>query len=243
MPSWGRQIFENNGLSIAKNEVPGYSAVHVIGYNPDVDSNESQTIWSTGGLYPWSVWDTPRVITAVSTSASDTGSVLVFGLNQDFEEVSEEISFSGLTSGTGTVTFSRVTRAIYLNGDGSNVGTITLQGDGTTIGTILPGFGQIVVGVYTIPAGKTGFLLCGDFTLPKNKDVQIQFFVREFGGNFRIAHVAEGFEKSYRYDFPVPIRISEKSDLEVRATRPETNNTRVTCAFDIILIDNNKLRR
>jgi len=37
MPTWARQKFENDGLSIAKKEVPGYNFVHVTGYNPDID--------------------------------------------------------------------------------------------------------------------------------------------------------------------------------------------------------------
>ena len=243
MPSWARQKFENDGISVAKGEVPGYSFVHVTGYNPDIDSGAPETIWSGGGLYPWSTWDQAYALTVVSTSASDTGSVVVYGLDSDYNPIQEEIDFNGLTSGTGTQEFIRVNRAIYKNGDGSNVGTITVSANGTVVAHIATGFGQNLSGIYTVPAGKTAFIVSGDFSVQKNEDAQVRFFVREFGSSFRIAHIGESYQNTYRYDFNVPLPIPEKSDLDVCGSLVETNNTRVTTNFDLILIDNNKLRR
>jgi hypothetical protein len=41
----------------------------------------------------------------------------------------------------------------------------------------------------------------------------------------------------YEYDFAVPIVITEKSDIDVRATTRDRNG-RYTVAFDILLVDN-----
>lgn len=243
MPSWARQKFENDGLSVAKGEVPGYSFMHATGYNPDVDRNASETIWTGGGLYPWSTWDQAYTLTVVSTSALDTGSVVVYGLDANYNLLEEEIDFNGTTSGTGTQEFIRVNSAIYKNGDGTNAGTVTVSANNTVVAHITEGFGQSLSGIYTVPAGKTAFITTGDFSVQKNKDAQIRFFVRNFGDSFRIAHIGEAFENTYRYEFKVPLPIPEKSDLDVRASLVETNNTRVTTNFDLILVDNNRLRR
>jgi hypothetical protein len=243
MPSWARQKFENDGLSVAKGEVPGYGFVHVNGYNPEIPVAEVGTVWPEGGLYPWSVWSETRTITVVSTSALDTGSVVVTGLDADYNIVEEEIDFNGLTSGAGTQEFIRVNSAIYQNGDGTNAGNITLTAGGSTVGLIAIGFGQTLNGFYTVPAGKTGFITAGDFSTQRGGDAQIRFFVRPFGGNFRIGHMGEAYQSTYRYDFTVPLPIPEKSDIEVRASLVETNKVRVSCNFDITLIDNDKLRR
>ena len=243
MPSWARQKFENDGLSISKSEVPGYTFVHVTGYNPDIDSGTPESIWSGGGLYPWFTWDQAYTLTVVSTSASDTGSVVVYGLDADYNQVQEEIDFNGLTSGTSTQEFIRVNNAVYKNGDGSNVGTVTVSANGNVVAHIAIGFGQNLSGIYTVPAGKTAFIVSGDFSVQKGEDAQVRFFVREFGDSFRIAHIGESYQNTYRYDFNVPLPIPEKSDLDVRGSLVETNNTRVTTNFDLILIDNNKLRR
>jgi len=243
MPSWARQKFKNDGLSVAKNEVPGYSFAHVTGYNSDIDQGIPETIWSGGGLYPWSTWDQAYALTAVSTSASDTGSVVVFGLDVDYNPAEEEIDFDGLTSGTGTQEFIRVNSAIYKNGDGTNVGTVTVSANGVVVAHITPGFGQSLSGIYTVPAGKTAFITTGDFSVQKGEDAQVRFFVRNFGDSFRIAHIGEAYQNTYKYEFKVPLPITEKSDLDVRASLVETNNTRVTTNFDLILVDNDKLRR
>jgi len=243
MPSWARQKFENDGLSVAKGEVPGYSFVHVNGYNPEIPVDTPATIWPEGGLYPWSVWSVPRTLTAVSTSALDTGSVVVEGLDADYNVVTEEIDFDGTTPGTGTQEFIRMNRAIYQNGDGTNAGDITITADSSTVGLIAIGLGQTLNGFYTVPAGKTGFITAGDFSTQRGGDAQIRFFIRQFGDNFRIGHIGEAYQGTYRYDFPVPLPLPEKSDLEVRASLVETNKVRVSVNFGLILIDNNKLRR
>lgn len=243
MPSWARQKFENDGLSISKGEVPGYSFAHITGYNPDVDSGASETVWSGGGLYPWSTWDQAYTLTVVSTSALDTGSVEVFGLDADYNPTSEEIDFNGLTSGTGTQEFIRVNSAIYKNGDGSNVGIVTVSANSVVVSHIAAGFGQSLSGIYTVPAGKTAYITMGDFSVQKGEDAQVRFFVRQFGDSFRIAHIGETYQNTYSYNFQVPLPIPEKSDLDVRGSLVETNNTRITTNFDLILVDNDKLRK
>lgn len=239
MADWGNYIFKDSYFSIAQGEVMDHSLVHVTGYNPDIDAASDETVWTTGGLYPWSVWDTTRLITVVSTSAADTGSVVVTGLDADFNPITEEINFNGLTSGTGTVQFKRVNSAYYKNGAANNAGVVTLTANGNTVGLIEIGIGQTLNGIYTVPAGHTAYILTGDFSVQKGEDAQVRFFIRPFGGSFRIAHIGEVYQATYRYDFLVPVAMPEKTDLDIHAALAETNNTRVTTNFSMILVKNN----
>jgi len=54
---------------------------------------------------------------------------------------------------------------------------------------------------------------------------------------FRIAHSFEvaGAGGQYDYDFSFPIRIPEKSDIDLRITT-RSNNGRYTAAFDLLLL-------
>ena len=64
--------------------------------------------------------------------------------------------------------------------------------------------------------------------------------VRYFGqDSFRIGHSFEvsGDGGQYLYEFKFPIPVSEKSDIDIRAVA-RSNNTRVTAAFDLLLVDN-----
>ena len=244
MPTWAKQQYENNGFSISKSEVMGYSFAHLTGYNPDIDSGADETVWPYGGLYPWSKFDSNSyTLSVVSTSASDTGSVVVDGLDASFNAITEEIDLDGLTPSSGTLEFKRVNSVRYKNGTAANLGNISISADGVVVAYIAVGFGVSLLGIYTVPANKTGFITTGDFSVQKGEDAQVRFYTRPFGENFRIGHMAESYQNTYRYDFPLPLPIPEKSDLEVRCSLVETNNTRVTCNFDIVLVDNTKLRR
>ena len=242
MPDWGQYILRDSYFSIAQGQIAGYSIVHVTGYNSDVDTASDETVWAAGGLYPWSVWDTARVVTVVSASASDTGSVVVSGLDASYNVITEEIDCTGTTPSTGAVIFKRVNSAVYKNGATNNAGAITLTANGNTIGLITAGIGQTLNGIYTVPAGHTAYILSGDFSVHKNQDSQVRFFVRPFGQSFRIAHIGEVFESVYRYDFVAPIAMTEKTDLDVHAALVETNNTKVCTNFTMILVKNDALQ-
>jgi len=242
MADWGQYLLRDSYFSIAQGQIAGHSLVHVTGYNPDIDLATDETVWAAGGLYPWSVWDSARVVTVVSTSTADQGSVVVSGLDVNFNPVTEEIDCTGTTSSTGAVQFKRVNSAIYKNGAANNAGTITLTANGNTVGLIQIGVGQTLNGIYTVPAGYTAYMLAGDFSVHKAKDAQIRFFIRPFGESFRVAHIGEAYQNTYRYDFVVPVKLTEKTDVDIQATLVETNNTPVATNFSMILVDNNAIQ-
>jgi len=92
--------------------------------------------------------------------------------------------------------------------------------------------------VYTVPSGYTAYITQGVMTIQEGGDATGDMFVR-YGGEtaFRIGHSFEVASGEYTYQFTVPVRIPEKSDIDVRAA-VRTNNARVTAAFDAILIKN-----
>ena len=94
--------------------------------------------------------------------------------------------------------------------------------------------------VYTVPAGKTGYLYKVVMTAQSGADATGNMFIRYFGQDtFRIGHSFEvtGAGGKYEYEFTFPVPIPEKSDIDIRATT-RSNNGRYTAAFDILLIDN-----
>ena len=227
---------------VAEGTVVGSKFVHISGYNPDIDSpNAPETIGGVGGIYPWSaLGNTARTVYFISTSASDVGcQFLVAGLDASFNEQTEVITLNGTSAVTGTKTWTRVNN-MTIAGSAINVGTVTARltsGTGTIIDLVAADEGYNATGIYTIPAGKTGYLMVGDASVSKGDDVTIKMYVREYGKAFRLAHIAEIYESYYRYDFTIPIALPEKTDIDVRALA-YVDNTRVTCNFDIILIDN-----
>lgn len=227
-------------LNVSRGKVRGAEFIHKFGATPEVSQSSTGTIWDKPStIYPWNTFDTAGPIISSIVNASDNGKqVVVMGLNENYEEIQESFTLSSTTTVTGTVNFKRVFRAFITNGSTNNVGDVNFTKDGVDVLRITAGKGQTLMAIYTIPAGKTGYLYQGTCSAQAGADATGDMFVRFFGQNaFRIGH---SFEVSsggqYDYNFSFPIRIPEKSDIDVRVT-VRTNKGRYTAAFDILLID------
>lgn len=227
-------------LNVSRGKIRGASLVHKFGAVSEMSQNTTGTLWDKNDtLYPWSAFDTAGVITASIANASDDGkSVTVLGLDNDFNEVSDTFTLSSTETAAGTVSFRRVFRAFMTNGSTTNVGNVNFTKNGTDVLRITAGKGQTLMAIYTVPAGKTGYLYKGVATAQASADGTGDMFVRYWGqSGFRIGHSFEvaGVGGQYQYEFEFPIPIPEKSDIDVRVTT-RTNNGRYTAAFDLLLL-------
>ena len=241
MTTWTRQLYEHDHLAIAKGESNDYSGVHKFGAVPAMSVNTTGTIWDVNDtLYPWSAFNTAGVLNIPAVNAADNGhSVKVFGLDENFNPIEEDFTLSSTATVTGTKTFSRVYRAYYYDST-SNVGDISVLRGATTVLRIKAGKAQTLMAIYTVPAGYTAYLTQGTASIKYGGDASIEMFVRYFGQtSFRIGHAGEvaGTGMPYNYKFTVPIVIPEKSDIDIRAS-VRSNNSKVTAAFDMILVKN-----
>ena len=182
---------------VAKGNVVGHSLVHKFGRNPLVGTSYVP-ICSTG------LYNTPQVAGAttlrikaggdVNDDAAGTGAreITIQGLDETGAEVTEVIVTNGASASlTTTSTFVRWYRG-FVSGSGtyadqstgSMADTITIENGagGTDWGTIdKNGFvsSQTYIGAYTIPLGKTGYMLSGKLRLDTTKIVDAIFFKRE----------------------------------------------------------------
>jgi len=235
---------EKHFFGIAQGVHTGVSHIHKFGANLDIDtSSDPETVWTGGGLYPWDAFDTAGVLVVTSSSAQDddggTGAQEVFveGLDSNYNLVTETFILNGTSNVTGSVVFKRVYRAFVSVGSNGNVGTITFTRGGTNVMQIDAGRGQTLMAIYTIPADVTGYMMALDLTVNAFRDVQMSLKQRPAGGVFRIAHMAEA-RGIYRYDFPVPLKFTEKTDIEIRVDQVSLSNARATANFDLVLVDN-----
>ena len=232
---------EDTYLNIARGLVKDTFSVHKFGAVPAMSINTTGTIWDIDDtLYPWSVFNTPGVLTIPAVNVADNGDIVtVFGLDNNYNQIEESFTLSSSGTVTGTKTFARIYRAYYYDST-TNTGNINIQRGGTTVARITAGKAQTLMCVYTIPAGYIGYLTQGIASIQFGGDATIDMFIRYSGQtSFRIGHSGEvaGTGMPYKYKFSAPIAIPEKSDIDVRC-RVRSNNARVTAAFDIILIKN-----
>jgi len=230
---------EDFKLNVSRNKVRGAKPIHKFGAVPEMSQNTTGTVWDKNDtIYPWSAFVSAGVIVAQTVNLSDNGKkVIVFGLDSDCNEISEEFTLSSTGNITGTVEFLRVYRAYIAEGD-TNVGSITFQKSGVDVILITAGKGQTLMGIYTIPAGYDGYIYQGTSSAETGADATGDVYFRYFGENgFRIGHTFEvsGAGGEYNYQFAFPLKLPEKSDIDIRVTT-RTNNGRYTTAFDILLV-------
>ena len=178
-------------IEVAKGNIAKHSIIHKFG-KASVGTT-LQPVTSSG------TYQTPTTATAlefVSSSANDTSAgsgareVTVLGLNSSWAEVSQTVTTSGTTPVNLTTDLIRLYRwyvsssgTYATESAGSHSGTLTIRTqdavtDWSTI-TITPfAKGQSEIGVYTIPTGKTGYLLSQHITVDSSKVVDIVFFQR-----------------------------------------------------------------
>lgn len=147
------------------------------------------------------VYQTPTTLTTLEILSDDVNDTLagsgartveVIGLGIDFLEVSEIVSMNGTTAVTLSTQFYRVYRVkVATSGTyassvaSSQAGNITLRasGGGVTWASVDIdagfGLGQSEIGVYSIPAGKTGFVNFKNYDVESSKNGSLYFFVRE----------------------------------------------------------------
>lgn len=233
---------EDERIKISRGQVKGVIPVHKFGAVPAMSTATTGTVWDKNDtIYPWSVWNAgANTITVSSSSASDINtSVVVVGLDSNYDILEEEIELASQTNNASSNNFIRVYRAYMGNGD-TNVGTISIKNGSTDVALITAGFGQTLMAIYTIPRYYSGYLYQGTCSAQAGADATGNMFVR-YGGTtaFRVGHSFEvaGAGGQYTYPFSFPPELTEKSDIDVRITT-RSNNGRYTAAFDLLLVRN-----
>lgn len=224
---------------VAEGNLSAHSHIHKFGAVPAMSGAKTGTIWDVNDVkYPWSAFATAGVLT-VDRAVGDAAKVITIeGLDANWLPISESIILTLATGNTGVKTFKRVYRA-YVTSGVANVDDIDIKRGGVIVARITAELAQTLMMAYTVPAGKTGYLYTISCTAEAGADGTGNLMIRQGeGGTLRVGH---SFEVTgggpYDYEFKVPTRIVEKSDIEVWLTT-RANNGRYTSAFCLLLIDN-----
>jgi len=230
-------------LEVSQGLIDGYDSNHKFGAVPSMSQNTTGSIWDVNDtLYPWDALGAGSVVNVERNNVADDGeTITVQGLDANYDFVEEDIIMSGADT-VGSTTFIRVNRAFVKTNGGTNVGDIDIEvgaAGGTTIARITAGQGQTLMAVYTIPAGKTAYLLGMNSSAENDTDATITMLSKAVGGVFRVVSTFELQQRGggFNHEFIVPLAIPEKTDIDTRAIT-RASNKRITSTFDVLLVDN-----
>ncbi len=152
--------FEPFELQISRNQILGHQPVSIFGYTSGIgDTTTPQTIWELANNATqknYTYLATAANLSVVSTSASDTNTVFITGLDSNFNLLSESLTLTGTTPAISANSYLRINGLYYNNS--SNVGTITASVSAVVYGQINAGVGQTQMAQYTVPRGYTFYL-------------------------------------------------------------------------------------
>lgn len=226
-------------LQASRGQIYKHTTLFKYGYNPLI-INVNETIWDGGGIYAYPA-SASTISVASSAGATDSGITgKLAGLDANYEEIEEDFTLGGSGTYTTTKSFLRTYRA-YITGSSSPTGNITFKIGAVTHAQITAGENQTLMAVYTVPAGKTLYVDQGVATHGTDTAgayMTVRFCVREQGGVFRTATKIDLIGSSITFPFQYPLKITEKSDVEVRAICSKNQNNALSAVFQGILINN-----
>lgn len=209
---------------IAEGNIPTHTPVRRYGMNANVPVTY-ETINNTSAVQTY--LSAAEKLKAVSTSGDDDvggiGALTlhISGMDSNYDDINETITLTGAVAVETTNSYLRVFN-MYVDTAGThetNVGTITLTNNAGTATylRIAPDQGQSQAAIYTVPNGYTLYIASVYMSEDSTKGSEIGLFIRPFGGAWRLIRPFNIFNTLAYVPFPVPLKISAKTDVEMRA--------------------------
>ena len=228
--------------------VEGYDMVIVQGENLDVDVANRENLWPVGGtlVYPvtgeqWEVRSSDANDSATGTGAR---SVLITYLDDNYIEQELEVALNGsspVVAGATDMFRLQKFSVATVGSSGFNQGNITVRvaGNGDDRGRILEGENNSLHGFFTVPAGKSAFIVYGNASCKKNDEAVIDFYMTSgTDGVFRRNKFADLFGNTTYIQPRYPLGpIIEKSDIQFLAKSFNTNNE-ASAFLQLLIVDN-----
>ena len=244
-------------LQVARGQISYHESVYKFGNNAEV-ADSVETIWQQGGLYSYLSAESVLKVSSSSTNDTSAGTgartVELFGLDGDYNEISETVTLNGQTAVNTTLSYLRINRMIVRSAGsgGANAGII-YAGTGT-VTTGVPaniyatingdGSNQTLMALWTVPAGYTGYLMQYDVSNGTTSNTpavcKLLLVARPQGEVFQSKDVKSLTTGMHiENTLVVPLKFTEKTDIEARAVSSSNSVTfDISAAFEIIYIKN-----
>jgi hypothetical protein len=195
-----------------------------------VSANTMSTVWGGTGLYPWTTFtgtgDKIYIKSVTNDPKVQGKSVTIEGLDSNYDTLIETVTLhaSNTMIAVSTVNNFYRTNKMYLTGNNTNElphdYNIELRygsSSGTLIGQMNAPWGRGQNCFYTVPRGYEGFILSMNGNSGKMDEITSSLWFHSYGGTWTLQKSFKFISGTFDHNFRTPLRISEKSDVEIRA--------------------------
>jgi len=185
------------------------------GGNTNIVTGEFRTPWEEASNYTFP--SSALTMNVVSSAVGDTAvTILIIGLNADYEIIQETLTLNGTTTVTTTNQYYRINDVITTVGNA--LGDVTVSNGVTTYAKILAGTGRNQAAIYTVPKGHCFYLeridaFCTDAN--GGKAARFRNFVQNSAGrDLRVADTT--FFENMNIVRRLPFKYDEKTDIALQ---------------------------
>lgn len=236
-------INDNNMFKIARGLISGASVVNKAGANADV-ATSFEPLWDGGGDYTYS--SSAELMNFSSSNAGDTQDYTVYGCDGDYVAVSQQITMVGQTETAMTQLMLRVWE-VTNDGATPNAGDVYIYSDDTVSSgvpqtaskiraKILIGNNKTLMALYTIPDGKTGYLMNVNGSSGADQVSTFRVRYRAEGGVFWSELEWFSYRQVFKRPWLIPLELAGHTDFEISALA-STSTDAIGADFTLILID------
>jgi hypothetical protein len=188
------------------------------------------TVWGGSGLYPWTTFTGTGAKIYIKSVTNDPKvqgkSVTIEGLDSNYDILIETVTLhaTDTTTPVSTVNNFYRTNKMYLSGANTNSlphdYNIELRygsSSGTLIGQMNAPWGRGQNCFYTVPRGYEGFVLSINGNSGKADEITSSLWFHSYGGTWTLQKSFKFISGMFDHNFRTPLRITEKSDVEIRA--------------------------
>lgn len=239
-------------LQVSRGQITGHTAVQIVGFNPDVDTTW-EPIWADGTL----TFPTVALVMSVSSnSTADTSNgagartVLVSGLDDNYNPISETVVLAGTTPVNTTSAYLAINSFVVTSvGANSTASGDIYIGSGVVTGGIpavkydfIPlGWNFNQTAIYTVPAGYTAYVTYSRLTFAQvSGTTPVWGRITATGTNgVKMATVAAVANNGIiEFQPKYPVRVAEKTRIVAESYGDAVNNYAATI-IQLLLIKNN----
>ena len=206
---------EQFNLNVARGKVRGAKVVNIFGFNDSTTTN-MRALWelanTTDYVFPASALN----MTVTSDAADDGKTMLIVGLDANYEEIQELVTLNNATPPVTTLAFLRINNVVMISA--TNTDNVSVTNGGVTYARINATLGTNQASIYTVPAGCEFYLYRIDAFMNDASAAKPGLFRNRVSfPNGRILRVADTpylNQMNIKRDFP--FRYEEKTDIQLQ---------------------------
>ena len=209
-------------VDFARGHYLNVAPLHIFGFNRHIGTTFETIFNDGGGVY---TFPSSALVLSLVSSTTDTCVVCVYGLDDDWLEITENVTLNGTTPVTTTKSFFRVNGAYVVLG--TQAGNISITNNGTKYAYIEALTGVSQACVLSTSATKAAYITNVHFTsgtVTGNRYLYGRAYYKEHDKALRRFWESTWAESAMNFDVTVPFKIPPKTDFALEAKSSASQN-------------------